>query len=103
MEKAQQRVKDFMEEHRLPLSPEARMLDLVSEAGELAKEMLKGSAYGTAPLLPGDGLEEEMGDCLFSLLALCSALGLDAESALAAALEKYASRAARTGQVGSGR
>ena len=44
-----------------------------------------------------------MGDCLFSLLALCSATGLDAEKALAAALEKYASRAARTGQVGSGR
>ena len=102
MEKAQKRVKDFMGEQGLSSSPEARMLDLVSEVGELAKEVLKGSDYGTAPLLPGAGLEEEMGDCLFSLLALCSAAGLDAEKALAAALEKYAARAARTGQVGSG-
>ena len=62
-----------------------------------------GLGFRGAPLLPGAGLEEEIGDCLFSLLALCSATGLDAEKALAAALEKYASRAARTGQVGSGR
>ena len=103
MEKAQKRVRDFIGEHGLSLSPETRMLDLVSEVGELAKEVLKGSGYGTVPLQSGAGLEEEMGDCLFSLLALCSAAGLDAERALAAALEKYTSRAARTGQVGSGR
>ena len=53
MEKAQKRVKDFMGEQGLSFSPEARMLDLVSEVGELAKEVLKGSDYGTAPLLPG--------------------------------------------------
>lgn len=66
MEKAQKQVNDFMEAQGLSFSLEARMLDLVSEVGELAKEVLKGSDYGTAPLLPGAGLEEEMGDCLFS-------------------------------------
>ena len=57
MEKAQKQVNDFMEAQGLSFSLEARMLDLVSEVGELAKEVLKGSDYGTAPLLPGAGLE----------------------------------------------
>ena len=44
-----------------------------------------------------------MGDCLFSLLALCCTLGVDAASALQGVLEKYERRLAETGDMGSGR
>ncbi len=103
MGKAQDMVRGVMEEQGLSFSPEVRMLDLVSETGELAKEWLKGTGYGQREFTHTPGLEEEVGDCLFSLLALCEALGMDADGALAAALEKYARRARETGSVGSGR
>ena len=103
MEDAQQQVAAFIQGQGLSLSPEVRMLDVASEIGELAKEVLKGTGYGAAPWAAPVALQEEMGDCLFSLLALCSALELDAGEALSAALRKYARRAAQKGSIGSGR
>ena len=44
-----------------------------------------------------------MGDCLFSLLALCGELGIDAREALEGALKKYSERFAEKADVGSGR
>ena len=42
----QQVVAEFVSAHHLEAPPEIRVLDLVSEVGEVAKEALKGSAYG---------------------------------------------------------
>ena len=78
MDEQQQRVKDWMARYGLGTDPQARMLDLSSEVGELAKEVLKSTAYGT-----------RLGDCLFSLLCLSQCLGLEGEAALGKALEKY--------------
>ena len=55
MDEQQQRVKDLMARYGLGTDPQVRMLDLSSEVGELAKEVLKSTAYGTRAFYP-DGL-----------------------------------------------
>ena len=100
MDEQQQRVKDWMARYGLGTDPQVRMLDLSSEVGELAKEVLKSTAYGTRPFTPTASLEEELGDCVFSLLCVSEALGLDGEKALDQALEKYKARFAEAGDIG---
>ena len=43
----QQKVKKFMDENEMNNPIEYRMLDLVDEVGEVAKEICKMSKYGT--------------------------------------------------------
>ena len=100
MDEQQQRVKDLMARYGLGTDPQVRMLDLSSEVGELAKEVLKSTAYGTKPFTPTASLEEELGDCLFSLLCLSQCLGLEGEAALGKALEKYEKRFGERGTIG---
>ena len=100
MRETQQKVAAFVQAYGLGTDPQARMLDLASEVGELAKEVLKATGYGTRPLAPTASLEEEMGDCVFSLLCVSEALGLDGEKALDQALEKYRARFAEAGDIG---
>ncbi len=100
MRETQQKVAAFARAYGLGTDPQARMLDLASEVGELAKEVLKATGYGTRPLAPTASLEEELGDCLFSLLCVSEALGLDGEKALDQALEKYKARFAEAGDIG---
>ena len=99
MDEQQQRVKDLMARYGLGTDPQVRMLDLSSEVGELAKEVLKSTAYGTKPFTPTASLEEELGDCLCSLLCLSQCLGLEGEAALGKALEKYEKRFAERGTI----
>ena len=99
---AQARVADFVAAHDIDAPIEARVLDLVSEVGELAKEILKGSKYGRAPFAPPAGWAGELADTLFALLCLANSTGVDLDAALAAALAKYADRLATCGDAGSG-
>jgi NTP pyrophosphatase (non-canonical NTP hydrolase) len=91
----------FNEEHDLALSPEHRVLDLVSETGELSKAVLKAGDYGAGDVERTDELADEFGDVYYCLLSLADELGVDPEAALSASLEKYRERAAE-GDVGSG-
>lgn len=100
---AQARVGLFVATHDIDTPVEARLLDLVSEVGELAKEVLKGSAYGRTPFAPPEGWDGELADALFALLCLANSTGVDLDAALAAALAKYADRLAARGDAGSGR
>jgi hypothetical protein len=50
--KWQKIVAEFVDQHGLQTDIVHRLLDLVSEVGELAKEALKTSAYGTQPFTP---------------------------------------------------
>jgi NTP pyrophosphatase (non-canonical NTP hydrolase) len=100
---AQARVADFVAAHALDASVETRMLDLASEVGELAKEVLKGSQYGRAPFAPPAGWDGELADAFFALLCLANSTGVDLDAALTAALAKYAARLATRGDAGSGR
>ncbi len=99
---AQQRVAEFVAAHDLEAPVAARLLDLAAEVGELAKEALKGTAYGRADFTPTAGWESELGDCYFALLCLAHSTGVDLERALAGVLTKYTTRLAATDEPGSG-
>lgn len=99
----QEKVRRFLDTHGMACGPEHRYMDMTSELGELGKELLKATRYGQKPFTPQPGCEEEMGDCLFSLLALCCEMGLDASKTLYAALKKYEARYALYGHTGSER
>jgi NTP pyrophosphatase (non-canonical NTP hydrolase) len=97
----QARVAAFLDRHDLGGDPAYRILDLASEVGEVAKDANTSTGYGADPdalAVPTD----ELGDALFSLLAVCEALDVDAGDALDEAIEKYERRMAETGDLGSG-
>jgi NTP pyrophosphatase (non-canonical NTP hydrolase) len=100
---AQARARRFVAAHDLDAPVEARVLDLASEVGELAKDVLKGSDSGRAPFAPPEGWDGELADALFALLCLANSTGVDLDTALTAALAKYADRLAARGDAGSGR
>lgn len=97
----QQRVAAFLDDNDLAAPPAYRLLDLTSELGEVAKELNESTGYGETPVAAAVA-EDELGDCLFALLALCSELGVDADDALDTALEKYSGRIADTDSPASG-
>ena len=101
----QHRVADFARRHGILHDPVVHALDLASEVGEVAKEVLLATDYGRRASLSrfqlGDELGDELGDALYSLLALAEVCGVDAGAALGAALEKYERRLAERGKAGS--
>lgn len=99
----QQRVADFVDAAGLRAGVEARTLDLVSEVGEVAKEVLKGSRYGDAPFDPPPTWPGELADAFFSLACLANATNVDLDRALDGALAKYRDRLMKRGDAGSGR
>lgn len=99
----QQRVADFVSRYQLQTGIETRLLDLLSELGELAKETLKGSRYGSQETALTPEWESELADVFFSLICLANDSGVDLDAALDAALEKYAQRIQSAGDAGSGR
>lgn len=104
MRQAQRKTAELMDEYGLTASAQTRCLDLISEVGELVKEVLKATDYGNLQEpVQNSRLEQELGDCAFSLLALAEAMGLDAEAALESAMDKYRARWRSRGEIGSGR
>ena len=85
MLRQQEIVKEFCEKHNLGGSAEIRLLDTLSELGEVAKEILKGSAIG---------------DLFFSLLTLANELGSSLDDVLDNVLRKY-ERRLQKGSAGS--
>ena len=97
----QQTVNNFIQKYNLQTDEQTRYIDLVLEVGELGKEILKATNYGKQNYTQTAGAAGELGDCIFSLLALCNAMGVDGETALAGAIEKYEGRFAAKGDIGS--
>jgi len=98
--KAQDKVSEFFDQHDLEGDAEFRILDLIAEVGEIAADATKSADYGQKR----ENLsvkEDEIGDALFSLLAVADKLGVDAEQALEKSLSKYRSRIEDTGDPGS--
>lgn len=98
---AQEEVRTFLERTDLHTDPVYRVHDLVSEVGEVAKEVNTSTGYGDDPAAV-DVATDELGDTLFALLALCVELEVDAEDALEDALTKYEDRLEATDSAGSG-
>jgi NTP pyrophosphatase (non-canonical NTP hydrolase) len=99
----QQAVARFVAAHALEAPPAIRLLDLVSEAGEVAKELLAGTRYGREEFRPGAAWAEELADLYFALVCVANSTGVNLEAALEAALAKYDARLAERGDAGSGR
>nr|WP_255665952.1 MazG nucleotide pyrophosphohydrolase domain-containing protein [Haladaptatus sp. DYF46] len=81
--------------------PAYRILDLAAEVGEIAADATKSTEWGENPEAL-DVKRDEIGDALFSLLAVADALEVDASEALDDALEKYRRRIRETGNASSG-
>jgi NTP pyrophosphatase (non-canonical NTP hydrolase) len=99
--KEQEKVEKFIEENNLESTTAYRILDLAAEIGEIASDAAKSADYG----LEEEELEvkeDELGDALFSLLAVASDLGVDAGEALDKSLKKYSERIDGSGTPGSG-
>ena len=80
-----------------------RALYLVSEIGELAKEIIKASEYGAREFQATEHFKEELGDALFDLALLADDAGTTLEECLALSLAKLRERLERQGHIGSGR
>ena len=101
MKTLQKRVSQFVEKNGLEADVAHRLLDALSELGEVAKEVLKGSRYGSKRFVRTEDFEEELGDLLFSLICIANSTGVDLEAAVVAALKKYELRVAAAGSPSS--
>jgi len=100
MRQLQDKVKIFCEDHNLSTSAEVRLIDLVSELGELAKEILLNTDYGKKTTGLNEHIEDELGDIIFSLIALSNSFNIDMEASLDRVMKKYQLRA-HNGSIGS--
>jgi len=98
----QRKVKDFCEEFDIDCSVESRVLDIISELGEISKEILKSNMYGKAQLkIVSDDLKLEIGDLYFSLLCLANQLEIELDGACESVLDKYKERFATKNSINS--
>ena len=98
----QERIKTFVQDNKLETSLEHRMLDLMSELGELNKEVLKASKYGKESLKLTETFADELGDVGFSLLCIANQTNLNLEACIQNALSKYQERLKQSGSASSG-
>ena len=92
MKNIQEKVKIFCSNNQLNTAVEYRILDTISELGELSKEILKISEYGKNSIVLNDKIKLEVGDVFFSLITVANSLGIDLEKALSQVIEKYQRR-----------
>ena len=87
--------------HLEPMPVPARLMDIASEFGELAKEYLKHSNYGTDKFQVEDDFKMELGDVMYSLLSLAEEVGVNAEECLDMVIDKYSKRINKGNSMGS--
>lgn len=99
----QNKVKEFNQKlgHK-ELNVQMRLLDIISEAGELSKEVVKACEYGEKSFAVNENFELELGDVLYALLSLCNETGVNAEEVLGKVIKKYEKRFLDKGNIGSG-
>jgi len=100
MRRLQKEVSQFSQENNMLAPIEHRVLDAVSELGEVAKEILKMTDYGKKPLEYNSDIKGELGDVFYSLIGIANHFDIDLEEALNQALEKYKKRL-KKGSAGS--
>ena len=97
----QKQAVQFARNHNLEHDPGVYALDLMSELGEVAKELLLASDYGRTVPKVSPNLAAELGDVLYSLCMLATAVDVDLDSAFATTLQKYKQRWQTSHQIGS--
>lgn len=103
MNDLQQKVKEFVEKYNLEHSVEISTLDLVTEIGEVAKEIIKSTNYGKEEPKEREELKGELGDAFYSFIVLANKHNINLEEALDTVLRKYEARLKDKGSAGSGR
>ena len=102
-----QKVKEFNSQrnncHLKPMPIYARIMDIQSELGKLAKEYLKHSKYGTSDFTLEEEFKMEYGDVMYSLLSLAEEVGIDSAECLSKVLAKYQARIDKNKNMGSGK
>lgn len=88
----QLRVKEFCRKNNMESPPEHRVLDAMSELGEVAKEILIMGDYGKKPLEFRNEMKSEIGDLFYSLVTIANCFGISLEEALESVLKKYDAR-----------
>ena len=94
-------VKRFILENNLDTTIELRLLDLVSELGELSKEIITGSNYGKTDFTKTSETINELGDVFFSLIEVANKLDINLDDALKSVLCKYTQRITESGILSS--
>lgn len=98
----QQQATAYARERNLIHSPTVITIDLMSELGEVAKEILLATDYGQQPArFDVERISGELGDALYSLCLLATAVDVDLDQALEGTLAKLETRLQRGGTVGS--
>lgn len=92
IKEAQEEIKKFCKENNLESPAEHRVLDVMSELGEVAKEILKMSDYGRKPAQYREELKPELGDVLYALITIANSFDVDLEEAFDMVLDKYKKR-----------
>lgn len=100
MNKLQEKVKDFCQKNNLNSPIELRILDVTSELGEVAKEILKMSSYGKRTIKYSKAFKDEIGDLFYSLITVANFFDINLEDTLFLALSKYEKRL-KKGTLGS--
>lgn len=101
LDELQVKVEKFVSEKNIGTNIESRMIDLLSEAGELSKELLKSTDYGKKPFDKTKLFENELGDVLFSLVCLANQSEISLEQVINDAFEKYEQRFLDHQHIGS--
>lgn len=86
-----------------PCPVHTRLIDIISEMGELSKEYIKSTNYGNSQFVLTDSFKEEYGDVLYSMLSLASELGINSDECIDTVLEKMKNRIAKHNNIGSGK
>ena len=97
----QSEVAKFVSKNNLQVPVGDRMLDLTSEVGELAKEILISTGYGKQNFYPTEAWADELGDVFFSLVCLANTTDVDLSKSLGNAITKYQARLNHKGDAGS--
>ncbi len=97
IQELQKKIKEFCKVHNLESPPEYRILDIISELGEVSKEMLKMTDYGRKPAQFREEMKSELGDLLYSLVAIANSLNVDLDEAIKIVLAKYEKRLKKGG------
>lgn len=101
MAKFQEKVAKFQEKDKKRIPIEYRFLDLISEIGEVAKEIIKMSNYGKEKPKFRKEITGELGDAFYSLITVANHYNVDLEEALQIVLDKYSKRIKKGGSAGS--
>lgn len=95
-----QPLREFIAQHHLETQPAYSLLDIMSELGEVAKELLQGTDYGR-----GSGeadatrMREEIGDLMFAVAYLSTLYDIDPEAAMWESVRKFERRLQNNSQT----